>query len=1408
MKNNRKGINKVMACMTLFACIALSLPVQAEKVDADKAGKLAQRYVQSKRKLPAGDVVRLKYTAARKHQMKKASVTQPDDVAALDVQDTVFYYVFDVNENMGGGFVIVSGDDAVTPVLGFSDHGTYDENNLPPNFEYWMDYLQQEIRWAIAHQLPQSEAVRQQWDDYLNGSVSAAASVSPLLSTRWGQREPYWNMCPQYSGKNCVTGCTVTAMAQIMNYHRHPTRGTGQSTAYNSEKNGVSLSMPSVSFTVNYDWNNMLNSYSDGATTQQQNAVATLMYHCGVSVKMNYTPDESGAHTQKVPGALTSFFGYDKGIQFKLRAHYDDVSWDAMLREQIDAGLPVQYAGYGSGGHAFVCDGYNGDMFHFNWGWDGKSDGDFVTTALTPGTGNNFSKDQEIVINIKPDAGGVSTGYEIGLFDEFTSTATSVQGNESFTVSAKIQNISWEEFSGGKLGVAVVNQNDQIVEIVGTTTIWSMPLASYYPDPFSITCRVPNTVAQGQYKLRAVTQQTGGNWKIIMLSANCPNFIDFRVGPVIAVTGVTLNKTTTTIVAGATEQLTAMVLPANASNRNVEWSSNNPAAVTVSSNGLVTGIAAGTATITVKTQDGGKTDYCVVTVTPAGSGNCTVSSFPHQEGFENNGANLPSCWKQELVTGNTDWTITTTGNGTNDMAHGGRYMARLYKAGMSNTSRLIMPALNLSGLTNPTLKFWHTQEEWLLDQDILRIFFKTSSDGAWTLLKEYLTDITDWTERTIALPNASADYYIAFEGETHYGYGIQLDDILIDGDPKTFDPPVNVTAKAVNNHAEVTWEKPEASEIPEINKWIKYCVNDVIAGRLGSSQESADMTVAMRFTPSDLASLGVVSGHIISKIALGIGTNMNAVTSMEIKIWEGGTSVANPGTLVYSQPITGYASFPENAMREINLTAPYVIDATKELRIGWRVVLNTSGYPFGRDAGPAVPQKGILYTSGTSGNWSCLNTNDPARYNYNFSLKAWVCNESNPAVPERYAVYRLTEGQPETAWTLLSAQVAGTDFTDQGWSALSSGNYQYAVKAGYTGNNMSTAVLSNILHKASDQFAVTYSMPVNGTLSVMAGGSPVASGTMVNTGTVLTITATPNANYYLKTLTVNGYHFTSGGAHTVTSATQIETAFAYSNANLISLIPSAGTLNPVFHANVTNYTVIVPYTVESLNMTAITEDELATVAGDGAYSLNEGNNNIFVMVTAPDRVTQKTYSIVVIRQAPKSSDASLANILVNNHPAYPKPDNATVWEITMDYTTGITIAATPNHPEARVQESHQGAKSVKTGMNDFDIMVTAENGNRVNYVLLVTVKDLPNGINEHTRQPLTAYPNPARDRITIGGLESGGILTVSDAAGRLWMQRNIASSEETIDTGSLSGGIYMVQIIEGKSARTVKIIIE
>jgi uncharacterized repeat protein (TIGR02543 family) len=371
-------------------------PLHAKKVELEKAERVAQQYVQSKYKLRTASSVRLKYTATNKNK-EGASLRAQD----ASVPDTVFYYVFNVNETIDGGFVMVAGDDLVRPVLGYSDNGNYNENNLPPNFSAWMNGIQEQIAYAQTQNLPQSTTVREEWEAYQHGNISFSTNVAgPLIQTKWDQWRPYNNLCPSINNTLAPTGCVATTMAQIMNYHQFPASGSGESAPYITPSG---IFMPAESFEVDYDWNNMLNIYGGGETQQQQNAVATLMYHGGLSVKMQYDANESGAYNEDVIDALINNFGYDRNLQIKYRN--DDTEWENLLKTQIDAGLPIYYTGQGTGGHAFVCDGYDGaGKFHFNWGWGGTFDGYFVTSALEPDN-YNFNYNQYVITDIKPMQG-------------------------------------------------------------------------------------------------------------------------------------------------------------------------------------------------------------------------------------------------------------------------------------------------------------------------------------------------------------------------------------------------------------------------------------------------------------------------------------------------------------------------------------------------------------------------------------------------------------------------------------------------------------------------------------------------------------------------------------------------------------------------------------------------------------------------------------------------------------------------------------------------------------------------------------------------------------------------------------------------------------------------------------------
>ena len=233
----------------------------------------------------------------------------------------------------------------------------------------------------------------------------------------WDQSAPYNDLCPEYNGTRSVTGCVATAMAQVMRYHKYPAKGKG-SNSYTSQTLALAASFDFASTT--FDWDNMLPQYVSGSYTDDQaKAVATLMYACGVSVDMDYTPDDSGAMPYAAAEALINNFEYSSNIRFLQRDYYQYAEWMDLIKTEISNSRPIMYDGQSTeGGHEFVFDGYDeNDMVHVNWGWSGVNDGYFAISALAPSSlgigggtnlGGGFSSDQGMIIGIQPSSEGTS----------------------------------------------------------------------------------------------------------------------------------------------------------------------------------------------------------------------------------------------------------------------------------------------------------------------------------------------------------------------------------------------------------------------------------------------------------------------------------------------------------------------------------------------------------------------------------------------------------------------------------------------------------------------------------------------------------------------------------------------------------------------------------------------------------------------------------------------------------------------------------------------------------------------------------------------------------------------------------------------------------------------------------------
>lgn len=324
----------------------------------------------------------------------------------------LYIYAINDNNNKPQGFVIIPTDDKAFPVIGYGNTPAPEE--IPSDVMFWLNQYEQEIAALAAGEVinedPASKAfISRLWNELIQGSWSEPkdnTSVSPMLTTSWNQ-SPYYNY---YCPSGTPAGCSAIATAQVMRYWNHPAMGTG-SHSYTS-----SYRVESADFgNTTYDWEHMPIRINSSSSMTEVEAVATLCYHVGVSMDMDYGPEGSGASIlgshRSAESGLKNYFGYKNTLHGEYKSSYSDQQWINMIKADLDAGLPIIYAGYDpSAGHAFVFDGYNtNDQFHINWGWGGAYNGYFSMGALNPmggGTGTNttntFNLSNQAIFGIEP----------------------------------------------------------------------------------------------------------------------------------------------------------------------------------------------------------------------------------------------------------------------------------------------------------------------------------------------------------------------------------------------------------------------------------------------------------------------------------------------------------------------------------------------------------------------------------------------------------------------------------------------------------------------------------------------------------------------------------------------------------------------------------------------------------------------------------------------------------------------------------------------------------------------------------------------------------------------------------------------------------------------------------------------
>lgn len=450
----------------------------------------------------------------------------------------VCFYIFNAGDK--DGFVIVSGDDAIKPILAYSDEGSFPTGKIPENISNWLNYYSKEIQYVVAN--PSSQTSPNTTNETVSGLRTTNSAATPLLGRiRWDQGDPYNLLCP-YSMKYSqitVTGCVATAMAQVMKYYEWPIQGTGSS-GYTFDLDSVSTTLTANFGQTTYKWNEMLDNYNATSTLAQDSAVALLVYHCGVAVDMDYNTSGGGGSSASLSDAgiaLKNNFGYDSDLQLFRREFFNLTSWTEKLMNEIDAGRPVLYAGGSDhGGHAFVCDGYDSDsLFHFSWGWGGSANGYFSISILDPeysGIGSSsggYSQDQYAIAGIQKPDGVNSPSYQLGMYNfGMTSSKSSLSNISSDKFNASIGFLNWGLNSFSGYVATGLYKNGIFQKYLSRVSFSNINTYSGYNYTFNNLSL--SGLAAGNYQLYLVHQPSGGStWFQVCGSSSLNNYLDITI---------------------------------------------------------------------------------------------------------------------------------------------------------------------------------------------------------------------------------------------------------------------------------------------------------------------------------------------------------------------------------------------------------------------------------------------------------------------------------------------------------------------------------------------------------------------------------------------------------------------------------------------------------------------------------------------------------------------------------------------------------------------------------------------------------------------------------------------------------------------------------------------------------------
>lgn len=518
-----------------IALLVLSLSLFAKEIPVDMAKVVAKNF------LILNTSTQLKSTSNIELTLMEAYTPGPlvRSIQKSSAARESLLYIFSINKDEG--FIIVSADDLAIPILAYSFESNLDPAHLPINYQKWIEGYKNQIRHIKAKALNAPKETEDKWEILMagrsTGRSKSTSAVEPLVRTQWNQSPHINALCPYDAKANelTVSGCAATAMAQIMKFWSYPETGSGYHTYSHDLYGSISANFA----TSTYDWSAM-----PDLVDAPNNAAATLMYHCGVSIDMNYGIADNGGSgayviTDRSPVqhcveyALRTYFKYDESLKGVQRANYATSTWIDLLKTELNEGRPIEYAGFGSGGgHAFVCDGYdNNDFFHFNWGWGGYYDGYFSIDALDPGgTGigggsGGYNSGHQALIGIKPP--GDITNYDLALYADLSISENPLFYGNAYTIHTDVGNFGTNTFSGD-FSVAIFDNDYNFVEFTEVLESFTLGAGNHYADGLDFTNEGSFNMLPGDYYAGLFYRPTNENW-LAVGEGSFSNLKDFSV---------------------------------------------------------------------------------------------------------------------------------------------------------------------------------------------------------------------------------------------------------------------------------------------------------------------------------------------------------------------------------------------------------------------------------------------------------------------------------------------------------------------------------------------------------------------------------------------------------------------------------------------------------------------------------------------------------------------------------------------------------------------------------------------------------------------------------------------------------------------------------------------------------------